>query len=215
MNRQEEACLVEKVQQFGCMTSYAKLVEGLNLYRDVYLYVQRYLSNPSDVEEITQEVMFRAFERISGYDASRGRLRSWVLGIAAHKACDTLRTRKRSFCEVWEELPSHQRSPEEMYELREIQSYLLHALAGIRGRSLRILQQFYVEGMSHEDIGHQEGISANNVGTILYRTRAQWLKKYQSLLNTNQRTRHIHTSNPALHSFSQMFGVLHQQMAQL
>lgn len=213
MNREEEACLVEKVQRSGCVRSFSKLIKELHLYRDVYLHVQQYLVNPSDVEETTQEVVFRAFEKISGFDTKRGRFRSWVMGIAAHKAYDVLRSRKRHFCEIMEDHPAPQRSPEEMYELREIENYLLQALEGIRGRSLRILQHFYIEGLSHEDIGLLEGLSANHVGTILYRTRSQWLKKYESLLRNSFQT-HRSPNDLALQPFSDMFHVLHQQLIQ-
>ncbi len=216
MNRQHEIKLIHNVQRDGCVKSFSELLKGLNLYRDIYLYVQKYLSNHSDVEEITQEVMFRAFERIDRFDTSRGRFRSWVLGIAAHKACDMLRSRKRQFTDIVEDLPVNHRSPEEMCALTEIEAYLLLALEGLQERPLRILGRFYVEGLSHEDIGDLEGLSANNVGTILYRARSKWLKKYRSLLDSaipsHRREPSLH---PVLQSFSQMFDVLNSQMANL
>lgn len=216
MKRQDEIILIQKVQNDGCVKSFTKLLKGLNLYRDVFLYVKRYLSNPTDVEEVTQEVMFLAFERIQRFDTSRARFRSWVLGIASHKACDLLRSRKRHFTDFIEDIPANYRSPEEMCELAEIESYLLQALEGMKERPLRLLWQFYVEGLSHEAIGELEGISANNVGTILYRARSRWLKKYHSLLESTVLVhRREPSNNPMIKPFSQMFGVLNQQMARL
>lgn len=215
MDRQVEQNLVAQVQNDGCLNSFTKLLEGLSLHRSVFLYVRKYLSNPSDVEEITQEVLFKAFEKIQGFDAERGRYKSWVLGIASHKVCDLLRTKKRQFVDLTDTLPDQQSSPEELYERVELGGYLLKALSGIHGRPLRILQQFYVDGLSHEDIGLIEGISANNVGTILYRTRNRWLEKYHCLLQTsiglpNQTS--MESEPVEVLEFSSMFRFLNQQM---
>ncbi len=215
MNRQDEQNLVARVQNDGCLESFSKLLNGLGLYRSVYLYIRKFISNPSDVEELTQEVLFKAFEKIQGFDFERGRYKSWVLGIASHKVCDLLRSKKRQFVDLSDALPDMQGSPEELYERVELESYLLRALTGIQGRPLRILLQFYVDGLSHEDIGLVEGISANNVGTILYRTRNRWLEKYHALLRTsiglpNQATQE--TELEVVQEFSSMFQFLNQQM---
>ena len=68
--------------------------------------------------------------------------------------------------------------------------------------------------MSHEDIGVLEGISANNVGTILYRARSRWLEKYQSLLNTSiGLPSRNNEQKSSVEQFSSMFQVLNQQMS--
>lgn len=214
MNRREESLLVKRVQSEGCLDSFTTLMKELGLYRCVFMYIRKYISNLSDVEELTQEVLFKAFEKIGGFNPERGRYKSWILGIASHKVCDLLRTSHRQFVDLSETLPDSQGSPEELYQRVELQTYLLQALSGIQGRPLRILQHFYVDGMSHEDIGVLEGISANNVGTILYRARSRWLEKYQSLLNTSiGLPSRNNEQKSSVEQFSSMFQVLNQQMS--
>jgi RNA polymerase sigma-70 factor (ECF subfamily) len=219
MNRETELKLIKKIQNDRCVSSYSKLLKDLNLYKDVYQHLQKYISNPSDLEELTQEVMFRSFEKIENFDAERGRFRGWVLGIATHKAFDLLRTRKRQYCDITEDIPNSQRSPEEMYELSEIESVLLQALGVLKDRSLRILERFYVDGMSHEAIGEEEGLSANNVGTILYRARERWLDRYYTLLSSPEqkqsKNKQKKDHSVVLDTFSQMFDVLKHQMSRV
>ena len=105
MDRQTERKLIEQIKNNGCVASFSQLIKELHLYRDVFHFVKRYLNNPSDTEEVTQESMFRAFHNVHGFDPDRGRFRSWVFGIAAHQAYDRLNERKfRSLHEI-EDLP--------------------------------------------------------------------------------------------------------------
>ena len=52
--------------------------------------------NRSDSEEATQETMLQAFRdfRAGKYDRSRGRLSSWIIGIAHHRIVDVQRRRR-------------------------------------------------------------------------------------------------------------------------
>ena len=121
MKKQEETLLIKRIQEQHCVQSFTLLITRLRLYREVFYFVQRYLSNPSDAEEVTQETMFRAFRNIHGFDPNRGRFRSWVFGIAIHRSYDRLNERKhRSLFEI-EDMPLHHRSPEDMLNLMQME----------------------------------------------------------------------------------------------
>ena len=186
MNRNHERELIKKIQEKGCVLSYTELLTQLNLYRDIYHFVRRYLPNPSDAEEVTQETMFRSFNNIQSFDPYRGRFRPWVFGIAIHQAYDRLNERKhRSLTEV-EHLPSQTRSPEEMLHLMEVEEFFLEAMQDLGERYRRILVLYYVDGLSHKEIAEREKITANNAGTILNRAKDRCLQLYQEKLRRKQ-----------------------------
>lgn len=184
MDRRTERELILRIQETGCVLSYTRLLKELQLYRDVYHFVRRYLTNPSDAEEVTQESMFRAFHNIQSFDVDRGRFRSWVFGIAVHQAYDRLNERKhQSLCEI-EDMPGSHRSPEDMFHLMELEEALLQAIEEMGERYRRILVMYYVEGLTHQEIADQEGITANNAGTILNRAKDRCIQLYQERLQT-------------------------------
>ena len=67
-------------------------------FRGVVLSAARRLGlSPQDAEEAAQETMLQAFRdyRLGKYDRSRGRLSSWLIGIAHHRIVDVQRRRGR------------------------------------------------------------------------------------------------------------------------
>lgn len=187
MDRKTEIALIDKIQETGCVSSYTRLLQELHMYRDVFHFVRRYLTNPCDAEEVTQETMFRAFHNIQGFDSARGRFRSWVFGIAIHQAYDRLNERKYHSLQEIEDLPVRHRSPEDMLHIMEMEEALVEAIEDLSERYRKILVLYYVEGLSHKEIAVREGITANNAGTILNRAKERCIQLYEERL---KRTRH-------------------------
>lgn len=214
MKRQTERELIQRIQESGCVASYTRLLKELHLYRDVFHFVRRYLPNPSDAEEVTQESMFRAFHNIQSFDTNRGRFRSWVFGIAVHQAYDRLNERKhRSLCEI-EDLPGTNRSPEDMLHLMELEEALIQAIEELGERYQRILVLYYVEGLSHKEIAEQEGITPNNAGTILNRAKDRCIKLYNERLRTKSSSTSMLSappSSPGAQAFADILSALNQR----
>lgn len=196
MDRKSECALIESIQQTGCVTSYTQLLQDLHLYRDVFHFVQRYLKNPSDAEEVTQETMFRAFHNIHGFNPARGRFRSWVFGIAVHQSYDRLNERKHRSLQEIEDLPTAHRSPEDMFQLMEMEEILVEAIENLSERYRKILVLFYVEGLSHKEIAVLEGITANNAGTILNRAKERCIQLYEEGLRRNRQRSTVKKAPP-------------------
>ena len=54
----------------------------------VWRYVRLRLPSDTDAEDVTSQVFERAMRSWSGYDASRGRVGGWLIGIARHTIAD-------------------------------------------------------------------------------------------------------------------------------
>lgn len=58
-------------------------------------YCYRLLGSSADTDDAVQETLIRASSRLDQYDTSRGRLSTWVHGIATNVCIDMLRSAKR------------------------------------------------------------------------------------------------------------------------
>ena len=171
MDWNTERLLIHQVQEKGSAKSLHILIKKLNLYQQVHAFVRRYLKDSLDVEEVTQETLARAFFNINRFDSQRSRFRSWVFGIAMHQVYDCLR-RKKNFTLPYEERNQiFQYSPEEILATVESSEVFLEAIDNLKDKYRHIFVLYYVDGLSLKEIAVSEGISSNNVGTILNRAR--------------------------------------------
>lgn len=115
-------------------------------YRGVLLAFARRLGlNDSEADEVAQETLTRFLEEYSAgkYDRSRGRLRSWLIGIAKYRVADVkrVRARRREYHgeSVLLELPNEKRLTE-IWDTELEEAILCEAMSDL-GRSGRFKPQ--------------------------------------------------------------------------
>src|SRR5438045_56671 len=149
-----------------------------NLYarfgRPVYPLGLRLLGSNEAAEELTQDVFLAAWRKASRFDASRGRLSTWLMAIAHNLAIDRLRHERgsgRPVLVLVDEMPEPAPSEEES-QLIERET-ARRALAGLSPGERELLSLAYFHGWTAREIAEADGIP---LGTVKTRLRTALIK---------------------------------------
>jgi RNA polymerase sigma-70 factor (ECF subfamily) len=74
----------------GDQVAFASLYDALA--PSIYAVVRRVLRDPSQTDEVTQEVFVEIWRQATRFDATRGSVRTWALTIAHRRAVDRVRS---------------------------------------------------------------------------------------------------------------------------
>lgn len=156
---------------------YARVVYGLAL---------RMLGNRELAEDLVQETFWRVWRRSSTFNHERGRVASWVFGIAHNLAVDELRRQRLRPVPVYEDdaRPVLQELADEQVDVAaaalgsEQRSILLNALARIPPEQREVIELAYFGGLSQREIAER---LQNPVGTVKTRARLA-LQKLRDVL---------------------------------
>jgi len=150
------------------------------LYEDylprVYNYMRYRLDDAQTADDLTAQVFHRAMKAVKRYDPQRAPFAAWLFGIVHHVLNDYFRQQKRW---QWLSLDTlRQRfslapEPEEAFIQSERQTAVLQAVAQLPEREREIVALKFGGNLTNRHIAELTGLTANNVGIILYRTLKQ------------------------------------------
>ena len=130
----------------------------------IYTIAYRALGSSTDAEEITQEVFVSAWRARANYQAERGSLSGWLIGIARHRIADRQRARGRDLrlVQAVTKQTDVQREPEALSTLidRIVLTDEIARLPHPRGTILRLA---FWEGRSYPQIAEQLNLP---IGTV-------------------------------------------------
>ena len=139
----------------------------------LYTLGLRMLGSSPEAEELTQDVFIAAWRKGDRFDASRGRLSTWLMAIGHNLAIDRLRHRtgagKPSLVLV-DEVPEPPVSNEDELLDRETAR---RALAGLSAAERGLLSLAYFQGWTAREIANAQGIP---LGTVKTRLRAALIR---------------------------------------
>ena len=147
--------------------------------RPVYSMGYRLLGNAEAAEELTQDVFLAAWRKSSRFDASRGRLSTWLMAIAHNLAIDRLRHEtgsRRPHLVLVEEVPEP--DPVEEEEALVERQAARDALECLSAAERQLLSLAYFQGWTAREIAESDGIPLGTVKTRL-RTALIKLRKTQ------------------------------------
>jgi RNA polymerase sigma-70 factor, ECF subfamily len=149
-----------------------------------YSLAHRIVGDPGMAEDVTQEAFLSIWRSTARFDAARGSVRAWVLGVVRNRAIDALRRAARPAPKldlddeaVLETQPAAQRTEAEAIR-RETAGRLREALGLLPREQSQVIELAYFGGFSHSEIADMLGAP---IGTIKGRMRLG-LEKIRSTL---------------------------------
>jgi RNA polymerase sigma-70 factor, ECF subfamily len=140
--------------------------------RVLFSLAVKMLDDPQAAEDIVQETFLKLWQRPETYVPQRGRLRSWLLGVAHHRTVDRLRRRRLEL--------SHSADPADLDVPASPRDTFHEVFAGLRGEAVaralktlpaaqcRAVELAFLDGLTHTEIAAALG---EPLGTIKTRLR--------------------------------------------
>ena len=157
--------------------------------RLVFSLAYQVIGDPASAEEITQEVFLQIWNKAGTYQSEQGKVVTWLISVARHRAIDALR-RKGARPEGHQaELNGDDETDlvdptgvEDQVELSQRSRAVRKAIATLPRDQQIALNMAYFKGMTHQEVADAIG---EPLGTIKTRVRLAMLKLRQLLQDEN------------------------------
>jgi RNA polymerase sigma-70 factor (ECF subfamily) len=145
----------------------------------VYGLARRVLNNPSEAEDVTQEVFLRLWNQPDRFDATRGSLRSFLLAQSHGRAVDAVRSlNSRRLREVRDSRRTATAEYDMQHEVWDLAlaDQVAHALGELPEEERRVIELAYFEGHTYVEVaellGQPEGTVKSRIRNGMRRMRA-------------------------------------------
>jgi RNA polymerase sigma-70 factor (ECF subfamily) len=142
--------------------------------RPIFTLGLRLLGSAEAAEELTQDVFVMAWRKAARFDATRGRLSTWLMAIAHNLAVDRLRRETgvtRPTLVLVDEVPEAALTEEEDSLIER--DVAVRALSALSVAERRLLVRAYFGGLTAREIAESDGIP---LGTVKTRLRTALIK---------------------------------------
>jgi RNA polymerase sigma-70 factor (ECF subfamily) len=133
--------------------------------RSVYSLALGLLRDSTRAEEVTQEVFLAIWRGAAGFDADRGRARTWILSLAHHRTVDAIRRQRLRDTEPLDPaLPAPSDAADDA--IRGVESARVRdALARLSPVQREAIGLAYYGGYTQEEIARRVGVPLGTVKT--------------------------------------------------
>lgn len=152
------------------------------LARPVYSLALRILRNPSDAEDVVQDVFSQAWRQAGRYDATRGTVAAWLLNVTRSRAIDRLRSRRARPDDVVAEpdpnIPDGGIAADLQIQSAQQVARVRAALEELPALQRVVLELAYYEGLTHVEIAER---LEQPLGTVKTRIRQAMIRLRDTL----------------------------------
>lgn len=161
--------LVEDVKK-GNIDAFEDIVKKYE--NKVYGIVFHMMKNQNEVEDLAQEVFLKVYKNLDRFKGDSS-LYTWIYKITVNLCLDELKKRKNIIYldekinvedgEIDKELPSNERSQEELYEDKELKENLHRCINKLPDKQKIMIVLRDIKGFSYDEIAK---ITNNKIGTV-------------------------------------------------
>lgn len=158
----------------GSQTAYTLIVRRHE--RMLKAVITRYLREEEDIQEALQDTFVRMYRALPGF-RRECKLSSWLCRIAISTAINRYKSKSRRYEQVGvDAIPEAYHLagiPEalERIERQEVSRWLRQAISLLSAKDASVLNQFYLQGLSVDEICQATGLTESNIKTRLMRAR--------------------------------------------
>ncbi len=148
----------------------------------MYGVIHRILLNENIAEEVLQDVFIKIWDKIDSYDASKGKLFTWMLNIARNQAIDKTRSREISKEKKTKDIDLHvNRIDRSEYVEQKIEGIgVQEVLKSLSEEQRFVVEYLYFKGYTQSELANESGIP---LGTVKTRLRAA-MQQLRALVGT-------------------------------
>jgi len=152
-----------------------------------YRFAYRHLgANHADAQDFCSDIMITAARCIKQFDASRGTLDSWLLGVARHRLARFCRSRRLELPLVPDLAAANPSAPlPDTTDASLTRDLVNRALASLPQRQAAALVGKYVAGYTVEELARRAAVTPKAVESLLSRARAAFRSVFSALLESS------------------------------
>jgi RNA polymerase sigma factor (sigma-70 family) len=167
----------------GETDAYGQLVQRYQ--KQVYRLAYRILKNSADAADIAQETFLKAYQNLHTLK-DKSKFCPWLMRIATNKCYNWIRSRQENLMSVEEALVCEHAlhlppAPDEILIQQELRDKVMKAISELPELDRKVIQLFYLEENSYQEIQQQLGLSKGTLGRRLHQARNLLRQKLQSM----------------------------------
>jgi RNA polymerase sigma factor (sigma-70 family) len=146
----------------------------------LFSIIRQIIGNADLANDVLQEVFVNIWRKIDSYDATKGRLFTWMLNIARNASIDTLRSKNYQNTQKNQALPddvNNMSSGLQVVQANVDNIGLRKILEKLKPEQRILIEMAYFKGYTHEEIAQIENIPLGTVKTRIRNALLQ-LREY-------------------------------------
>jgi RNA polymerase sigma factor (sigma-70 family) len=156
-----------------------------NYHEALFRAIKKIITDHNDASDVIQDVFINIYRKIESYDASKGRLFTWMLNIAVNASVDKVKSASHRHIKNTCSLDKVTGSRLWVVAPHISDIGITKRLALLNAKQGELIHLLYFKGFTHEQISLMRGIP---VGTVKSRIRIALRQLKQFLIVENGRT---------------------------